>query len=248
MKNLFVFLFAMIATLAIGQDYVMYETHTLTPKEGHVKALEEAVAKHNKLYHAEGPYENFMFSILNGPRSGDLLFAMGSCTFSHLDDRPSSEAHNKDWNAVLSHCEGGAKNIEYWRLEEELSHDPKGISTATKPLCRVRYFDVADNAGFRDMQAQFRKVDEAMGTKTPSFMYRNQFQNRQGRDWAIVTWFDSWADLDAGSWNAWKETFIKLYGEDGWKKLGDEYDDIILSREDEMRVRRLDLQAPDKKE
>ena len=72
MKNLFVFLFAMIATLAIGQDYVMYETHTLTPKEGHVQALEEAIAKHNELYHAEGPYKNFIFSILNGPRSGDL--------------------------------------------------------------------------------------------------------------------------------------------------------------------------------
>lgn len=167
MKNLFVFLFAIMATLAIGQDYVMYETHTLTPKEGHVQALEEAVAKHNELYHAEGPYENFIFSILNGPRSGDLLFAMGSCTFSQLDGRPSSEAHNKDWNAVLSHCEGGGKNLEYWRLVEELSHDPKDISNATKPLCRVRFLDVADNAAFREMQAQFRKVDEAMGTNTP---------------------------------------------------------------------------------
>ena len=187
--------------------------------------------------------KNYMFSILNGPRSGDILFAMGSCTFTQMDDRPSSKAHNKDWNAVLAHTEGGAKNIEYWMLNDELSTAPMTSADSTKTLCKVRYFEVSDNSDFRDMQAKFKKTLETMGSKTPRFFYRNRFQNKEGRDWALVTWYDSWADLDAGSWDAWKKAFIKLYGEDEWKKIDDTYDEIVLSREDEMRMRRRDLQA-----
>ena len=247
MKNLLVLLFTIMATLGSAQDYTMYETHTLTPKVGHEQALDEAIAKHNKLYHADGPYMNYMFSILTGPRTSDILFVMGSCTFSQMDGRPSSEEHNKDWAVVLSHCDGGAKNVEYWALNDELSSAPPAPTDKPKPLARVRYFEVSDNSDFREMQDQFKKTREAMGSKTPHFFYQNQFQNREGRDWALVTWYDSWADLDAGSWDTWKKTFIKLYGEDGWEKMGKEYDIIVVSREDEMRMRRPDLQADKKK-
>ena len=96
------------------------------------------------------------------------------------------------------------------------------------------------------MQEKFKKTLDAMGSKTPRFFYRNYFQNKEGRDWAVVTWYDSWADLDKGSWDDWKKAFIKLYGEEEWKKVDEEYNEIVVSREDEMRVRRRDLQADSK--
>lgn len=246
MKHLNTFLFTILATFVFGQDYIMYETHTLTPKEGHEQALNEEIAEHNRLFHADGPYENYMFSILNGPRSGDILFAMGSCTFTQMDNRPSSPEHNKDWNGVLAHTVGGAKHIEYWELNKALSYDPADSGNNPKMLCKARFFEVADNSDFIDMQAQFKKTLEAMGSKTPRNFYRNQFQNREGRDWVVITWHDSWADLDKGNWDLFKSTYIKLYGEDGWNKMDEAYDSIVLSREDEMRMRRTDLQAGDK--
>lgn len=247
MKILTALLFTVVATLVMGQDYTMYETHTLTPKDGHEVALDESIAEHNKLYHADGPYQNFMFSILNGPKTGDILFAMGSCTFSQLDDRPSSRAHNKDWDSVLAHSDGGAKNIEYWVLNDDLSSPPPTATDTPKPMSRVRYFEVSDNSDFKEMQVRINKTIEAMGVNTPRFFYKNRFQNKEGRDWALVTWYDNWAGLDAGNWDVFEMTFIKLYGEDGWKKLDDEYDEVVISREDEMRARRPDLQAEKKK-
>jgi hypothetical protein len=246
MKNQ-ILLLLMIFTLSVSaQDYTMYETHTLTPKAGHQKELNAAIANHNKLFHAEGPYKNYMFSIINGPRSGDILFAMGSCTFTQMDNRPSSAAHNKDWDNVLMHCDGGAKNLEYWKLDKDLSYMPGGDDGSTKGICKVRYFDVSDNSDFREMQMRFRKVDEAIGSTIPLIMYRNNFQNKEGRDWAAVTWYENWAAMDSFKWDGWKEKYIELYGEDGWEKLDNVYDKIILSREDELRNRRLDLQAPSK--
>lgn len=230
-----------------GQDYTMYETHTLTPKMGSAEDLDKAIAQHNKLYHADGPYKNYMFSIINGPRTGDILFAMGSCTFSQLDERPSSKEHNKDWAKVLSHTKDGAKNVEYWVLNEELSSPSTSNTDDMQPLCKVRYFDVADNSDFIELQGQVKKTIEAMGITTPRYMYRNRFQNKQGRDWALVTWYDNWTDFDNDKWDNFKETFIELFGENRWTKLDIEFDQFITSREDEMRYRRLDLQGEEKK-
>ena len=237
-----------LTTVFISQDTVMYETHTLTPKIGEEAALDAKIAEHNRLYHADGPYMNYMFSILSGPRTGDLLFAMGACTFAQLDGRPASKAHDDDWAALLKHTEGGVKNVEYWVANEELSNRRNPTTTGEpKPLSRVRYFDVSDNSNFIDIQIQIKKTIMAMDEKRYWVMYRNRFKNKDGRDWALVTYYDSWAAFDEDNFDSFKSTFIKLYGADGWDKFDKKYEETVTSREDEMRVRRPDLQGDKKK-
>ncbi len=230
------FLLIMTATFVNAQDYTMYETHYLTPIAGHEQAITEEIIEHNKLYHANGPYTNYVFNILSGPRTGDFLFAMGSCTFTQLDGRPSGHAHDQDWASVILHSHG-ISNVEYWKRVDNLSTNIPGAGDKLKPLSRVRFFEVSDNSDFRDLQDKFMKVTVEMGNKRPRIMYQNHFNNKEGRDWALVTHYDSWAELDGGKSGEFKTTYIKLYGEDAWKELGEKYDKTVLSREDEMRVR-----------
>ncbi len=234
MRNLLVLVFLAFASLIFAQDYVMYETHYLTPKPGHEMALMEEIAEHNKLYHAEAPYFNWVFSIVNGPRTGDLLFAMGPMTFTQNDDRPGGMKHNLDWASVMSHAKdmGGA---EYWKMDEDLTYSPESEDDTELNLSRVRYFEVADNDLFRKVQKQIKETIESTGSKRSRTMYRKQFQHRDGRDWASVSWFENWAELDDDSMPGFEETFKKVHGADAWDQFTEDFDKAIVGREDEWR-------------
>lgn len=242
MRKLLVLVFLAFTTLLVAQDYVMFETHYLTPKPGHQMALMEEIAEHNKLYHAKAPYYNWVFSILNGPRTGDLLFAMGPMTFTQNDDRPSSMEHGLDWSSVMSHAKkmGGA---EYWVLDEDLTYDPETDDDTQMDLSRVRFFEVADNGLFRKVQKQIIETIKATGSKRPRSMYRKQFQHRDGRDWATVTWYKNWAELDDDSMPGFQETFKKVHGADSWDQFTEDFDKAVVGREDEWRMILRDLMA-----
>jgi hypothetical protein len=94
---------------------------------------------------------------------------------------------------------------------------------------------------------EFKKDDECIELKNITYKNRMMSKNKQGRDWALVTWYDNWTDFDNDKWDNFKETFIELFGENRWTKLDIEFDQFITSREDEMRYRRLDLQGEEKK-
>ena len=235
MKKLLVLLLVCSTTLLLAQDYVMYETHYMTPKAGHMEQLMEEIGEHNKLFHADGPYYNAVFTVINGPRAGDLFFAMGPMTFTQNDDRPSSAEHGADWSQVESLTEG-ISNVEYWVRNDELSYVPETTDDTQMDLSRVRFFEVADNALFVKVQKQIISNIKAMGSKRARTMYRKQFMNRDGRDWAAVGWYKNWAELDDDSLPGFEETFIKTRGEAAWKMFEEDFEKAVVSREDEWRM------------
>ncbi len=64
----------------------------------HVAQFEDALAKHNQRFHAEGPYTALVYYVVTGPRSGQMLWLMGPGTFTSLDGRPSGDPHDSDWS------------------------------------------------------------------------------------------------------------------------------------------------------
>ena len=232
-------LFALAApTQAAGQDYAMYETQYLTVLPGHSDAFNEKMTEHNERFHSEGPYTAQVFFIINGPRSGQIFWVMGPTTFTQLDGRPTGDPHDSDWGQeVLSHAETGL--AEYWRRNDDLSA-PLDPNAAPKPISRVRFFEVADNALFLKTQEQVEATLKAMGITRPRTYYRKQFFHRDGRDWALVTSYDNWAELDApgpGGGGNFQSTFVEVHGLAAWSTFQDERDAAVVGREDEWRQR-----------
>ena len=222
---------------ASGQDYVQYETVYLKVLPGHSQQFEDALAEHNQRFHAQGPYTAIVYSVITGPRSGQMFWLMGPGTFTSLDGRPTGDPHDSDWSGeVLPHAE--AHSIEYWRLNEDLT-SPRPESDATvRTLLRSRYFEVADNALFVKTQEQIEEVVASMGS-TGRFFYRRQFAHRDGRDWVLVTSYENWAELDdtGGGGANFQETFVDVHGLAAWTLFQDERDEAVVGVEDEWRQR-----------
>ncbi len=231
----FVLLAVAAPPAAVGQDYTMYETQYLTVLPGHGDQFNEKVTEHNQQFHNEGPYTAQMFFIINGPRSGQIFWVMGPTTFTQLDNRPSGEPHDSDWGQdVLSHAEVGA--TEYWRRNDDLSSLPDP-DAALQPLSRVRFFEVADNALFVKTQEQVEATVKAMGNARARTFYRKQFRHRDGRDWALVTSYDTWAELDVPGTGSFQNTFVEVHGQAAWSTFQDERAAAVVGTEDEWRQR-----------
>ena len=79
MKGLFMAaLVAMVPAFVAAQDYVMYETTYLEPDAAKWEELKDKLTAHNKAFHAEGPYRAQVQRVVNGPRSGQLVWAMSA--------------------------------------------------------------------------------------------------------------------------------------------------------------------------
>jgi hypothetical protein len=240
MKRALVLFFVLVPALALAQDYEMYETQYLKVRPGHAKQFNEAMKAHNDRFHASGPYQASVWLVPNGPRSGQMFWIMGPCTFTDLDNRPSGEAHDGDWtNNVLAHAEGG--ETEYWKLDPDLSYQP---DTNPRPLLRARILDINRFEGYRFNQLQ-RKVKEVLEAKknpNPLTVFRTVSWSATGRDVATVLSFDKWADLDRES------TFIadyeEVHGEGSWRLFLAEWGDVVKHAEEEFHQLIPELSAP----
>ena len=235
------FLLVLMGGYLLAQDYALFETHSLTPLPGHQRALEEEIAEHNALYHADGPYQNIVTTVLNGPRTGDYIFSMGPCTFTLLDDRPSGDEHAEDWAAVALHAKkiGG---VEYWRRHDDLTYTPVTTPNGMSKMFRVRYFKVSNNAMFIRVQKQIVDMIKAEGSSRARTMFQRVFPHSDGRDWLFVEPYDSWSELDeTNDGPSFRARFEALHGADAWPTFLEEIGEAIISRDDEWRVVRSDL-------
>ena len=224
--------FAFLPSFAWAQDYNLYETIYLTALPGSGNELQQELARHNKEFHSEAPHAAFVDFVVNGPQAGDLIWVMGPSTFSDHDSRPSGDPHDSDWAGnVLAHARSG--KAEYWRQNSELSYLPESSEDEDRPLARVRFFEVADNALFQKVQGQVVAINKARGISRPRAMFQKQFQHTDGRDWATVTDYTSWSELDEEQPGNFQETFGELYGDDAWETFQEEAGQAIISRRDE---------------
>lgn len=204
MTRALIVLFALLPGIALTQDYVMYETQYLKVRPGHTQQFNAAMKAHNDRFHASGPYQATVWYVSAGPHSGQMFWAMGPCTFTDLDNRPSSAEHQSDWaDNVLANAEQG--EIEYWRMDAEISHNPDNANPP--PLLRVRNFDIYEGQEHR-FEEQQRKIKEMLVAKnrtTSRSLFRTVLASGTGRDYAVSTSFENWAGLDSAG------TFVKDY-------------------------------------
>ena len=236
----------MIFTLTFGatttlnaqdDDYKMWENIMLTPDNTKLKAFGEAMSKHNKAYHQEGPYKATVYNIASGPNIGKIIWEMGPLKFSDLDGRPSKGGHDEDWrDNVMPHVKKMTHG-EYWKEDKELSNtsmlDPNKV---THPLLLIRYFEASDDHGYSidHLLKQMSETVKAMDGDNPWGVYDNQFRQGYtiGRHLSWVSFNKNWAEL--GEAPKFKETFIKVHGEKAWRPFTEGMADSFSNTWDEI--------------
>ncbi|WP_250437112.1 hypothetical protein [Hanstruepera flava] len=198
-------------------SYVMWESFMLTPDNTQLKVLSENMRKHNETYHNEGAFNATVFNIVSGPNSGKIVWMMGPMQFKHNDSRPSDDAHDNDWRDNVMPYVKKMHSIEYWSQDDKLSNTGMLDGDASKyPLLFVRYHEVEDGAySVNDFFTKVSSTIKEMEGDNPWGLYYNEFrQGDLGRHIASVGFFKNWTEFDDD--NNFKETFLKLHGENSW--------------------------------
>lgn len=224
------------ATLfTLGQaDYKMLQLVYLKPIAGaDMDAASKAMASHNKKFHSEKPYKASVWSNLTGSMVGTMTWVMYPANFTDHDSRPSTKEHDKDWDAAI----GGYFDVvsnEYWKEDDKLTYTPEGDESGDKVVFTV--FDIKQGEGYR-FKAILEDVSEVYNQKKYDYnftVYWNQFDNKNGRDVAIEVMFGKFAFLDED--HSLKKDFEEVHGEGSWWKLIEEFQDVVISSDDELSV------------
>ena len=233
MRILYLLLAALAPFVISAQDdgYTMYESIILEPDLENVAALSEGLAEHNKTYHSEAPYQAMVWDISTGPNAGKMIWMMGPCTYSDLDNRPSGE-HDDHWaQKVVVNLEGMSHG-EYWKRNNDLS-----ITDGNpRPILAVRFLELNPGQGYR-LQGMLGKVSEALKAADDVnswSVYINEFQQgtRIGRHVALVRGINSWAEFDES--DTFRENFEAHHGEGSWDPFMREWNDVISDSWDEI--------------
>jgi len=228
---------AVLTVNAQDDSYTMFESLMLTPDNTKLKALGEAMSKHNKKYHASGAHLAKVYNIVTGPNSGKMVWEMGPLKFSDLDSRPAEGGHDEDWRDNVMPNIKKMNTVEYWKEMGKLSNtsmlDPNKV---THPLLYIRYHEVNKGKGSNigRLLKQISETVKAMDGENPWGVYSNEFQQGYtiGRHIATVNFMKNWAELDDD--DNFKETFIKVHGDNSWQAFLDGMANAFANSWDEI--------------
>jgi hypothetical protein len=200
-----------------GQEYTQYEVQFMTPSPDALGDLNEAMAAHNQEYHSGGPYHANVWYVVNGPRTAQLVWVMGPLTFGQLDGRPSVGGHDDDWQEnVVPHLEPEV-DVSYWRQNDGASYV---TDQELHPILRIRAYRIAPGrmGDFMQSRRMIKEVAEAKGWSRSSVVMQPRFRPQTGPDVVVITPFDTWGDLDAGSgFQSFRTDFIDVHGQGAWQ-------------------------------
>lgn len=223
-----------------GQEessYAMWESFYITPDNTKLKALGEAMAKHNKKYHSEAPYSASVYNVVSGPNTGKIVWRMGPLNYKHLDGRPSDGGHDEDWRDNVMPNIKKISTGEYWKQDEDYSNTSMLQGAEPVKILHVRYFEVEKGKGYQidHLFTQISKAVKDMDGENPWGVYYNEFRQgyRIGRHIATVAFLDSYAEYDDD--NNFKEHFLKVNGEKSWEAFDEGMSETFSNSWDEIQ-------------
>jgi hypothetical protein len=204
------------------------------PKRGMEDKFEAAVLAHIKKFHAEGKYISGLRKIEYGTKAGWYIWVMGPTNYETLDNPlGKTNGHEQDWNTTVDPLveEYGATLL--WDYNTKLSY---GLDIARKSKhFEVWSIDLKPNQyyRFKAIMEKLKKVYETLGT-TAFLLLDNDLHMTGGPDVMLVWSFNTYNDWmkDPGP----KAEYEKQNGEGSWQRLMDEWMDIIVDYNSEIRT------------
>lgn len=242
MKNLlFLMLFSPLLGFAQAADeYLIFELNYFTPAPGKSAAFESALGAHNKKFHASGPYGVRVYTILNGPNTGQYVWSMGPLKWSAYDGKPSGEEmHDQDWSSTVDPNLSQGSNTQFMKLDSKLSRFPNDFS-----VNRI-YFNHWDakpmsNQKLKDLIEKVHKVYvEKLPNDTYGIYFNELPSTKAGNDISVGFFFDkySWISEDSG----FDKKFEEVHGNGSWETFLKDWHDNVLGMESEIWEFREDL-------
>ncbi len=225
--------FSALAQTAEDKPTIVAENMYILPKRGMEDKFEAAVLAHNKKFHPEGPYKAGLRKVQYGEMAGWYVFIYGPTTYASLDSRPDKEnGHADDWSKTVDPLIETYGKTALWDLNSELSFGADILKSA-------KYYEVwsvdlkrGDYYRFKAIAGKLKKAYEADG-KTAFLVYENPIHTAGGADVALLWSFDSYESWskDMGI----KSTYEKINGAGSWQQMLDEWTDILVDYNSEIR-------------
>lgn len=208
------------------EKYTMFTTVNMKPVRGKELALESAVKAHNSKFHTQDPHKASLRTILTGSNSGNYVWIMGPSMFSDMDNRPSDEGHEGDWNTTVDPHVKYYGSTEYWKLNDKLSFTAP--NRENDKMSQVWFIEIEKGQWekFNSIMEKVVAVNKKKGNDS-FHLYNNQFGGNDGRDVAIVFSFNSWSELDID--DPFKDHYEAMYGADSWKTFIADWESSISS-------------------
>jgi hypothetical protein len=236
-----VMLFPLVIIMAFNFGYAqqsvnqVVETTNLLPKKGMNSQFEAAITAHNEKFHPEGPYVAGLRRIDYGKKAGWYVWLMGPTSYSALDSRPTDQkGHMDDWNKNVDPLVQKYGEVGLSELNADLSHGMDNFSKTSKyevwfvDLKRGQYYR------FKALAEKLKKTYASM--ENISFLvFNNQVHTAGGPDVGLVWGFSTYQEWSTNSGA--RAAFEKIYGENSWQRMLDEWNDIVVDYNAELRTK-----------
>jgi len=209
------------------------ETTMILPKLGMEEKFEAAVKAHDLKFHPDGPYAAGLQKIEYGDKAGWYVWFFGITTYGALDIRPSKEyGHADDWAKTIDPLVQSYGEVNLWDYNPDLSF---GLDILRKSA-HFEAWNVQLKPGqyyrFKAIAGNLKKTYESMAT-TAFLIFKNPLHNSKtgaiGIIWSFNT-YDEWSK-DAGA----EKAYEKLFGDGSWQQMLDEWEDIVVDFNAEIR-------------
>lgn len=240
MEKYFMFVLAGIFTYTIANSQTenepksLYETMYILPKPGMDKQFEEGVAAHDKKFHASGKDNQAMLRRVEyGNKAGWYVWVMNT-NYSALDNRPTDEAHSKDWEDSVGKYVQEYGMTDLWALNKNLSYGIDKFRNQKRYETWAVYLKPWQRYRFNESLKKIQKAFEKMGDRS-MLVFESEVSRKGGPDAGLVWGYDKFSDLekDSNLVNAYEE----VHGKGSWINFLNEWRDIVEDIDMEHRVK-----------
>lgn len=208
------------------------ESVYILPKRGMSDKFEKAIKAHNDKFHPKGDYVAGLRKVDYGEKAGWYVWIMGPTTYTALDSRPKKEnGHHEDWEKNIDPLVEKYGAVSLWNFNEKLSFgmdlviNSKHYEAWAVDLKRGQYYR------FKVIAEKLMKTSEKLGVAF--LVFNNPLHTPKSADVGIVWNFDSY-----DTWSqdiGFQKEFEKLYGLGSWQNMLDEWFDILVDYNAELR-------------
>ncbi len=209
------------------------ETMYLLPKRGMENKFEAAVKAHNEKYHPAGPFVAGLRKVEYGDKTGWYVFVYGPTTYENIDNRPAkANGHDDDWSNNVEPLVETYGTTTLWNLNKDLTY---GFDV----LQKSKYYEVwmvtlkrGEYYRFKTLSEKLKKVYESLG-KGSFVVLDNPLHTANSADVILIWSFNSYKEWeeDPGP----KAGYEKLYGAGSWQHAMDEWKDVYVDYNAEVR-------------
>lgn len=243
MKRLLIIVLTFASACAFGQGNTLYSVLRVTPKMGKTSAFESKWKTHHAKYHAKDD-GRMVFQILSGDNAGSFLLVHGPTSFANMDkERATDAAHDLDYESTITPSVEKTSGSYTFRWADTLSYN--GTVKADKFLTTVYH---VKSGRLSDLITEIKrsvKVNSLIKSPSSSNTYIQQWGGSHPEVVIISNLKDGFKQLDNGfspsMSNAFKDTYIKEYGQSDWDRrmkllpeITDSYDVYISKLRKDM--------------